>query len=96
MARKNKKTKKKGGIVGEIELGRLPPALGNLACSVFKDSKHAGNSRKIYHNQQGHFFGEGPFVEFVGKGNKGRLVLDFGSGEVYATLDHHNSYRLVV
>lgn len=93
---KNNYRRQESRISGEIELDRLPLQIKDIATRVLDNPNYKGHSSKPFKNRGNVFFGEGPFVEFVGKGNLNRLVLDQNLGEVYLTRDHHNTYLEVV
>ena len=85
----------KSGRGKSIEFDRLPENLTEIVIALSRDREYDGHSRKQYSNKEGCIDGVGPFWEFVGQGNKQRLVFDAGTGEMYATFDHHKSYSLV-
>lgn len=85
----------KSGRAKSIDFDRLPENLAEIVVALSRDKSYDGHSRKSYSNKEGRIDGVGPFWEFVGQGNKQRLVFDAGTGEMYATFDHHKSYSLI-
>lgn len=70
----------------------LPPNIQKLVNRLIKDKDYEGNSCKPYSNKDKVLFGDGPFTEYVAKGNNQRVVVDKGMGVIYATVDHHKNY----
>ncbi len=82
-------------VVGSIEFERLPENLVELVEILSVNPDYDGHSRKAYANKESALEGDGPFFEFVAKGNRQRLVMDAGTQEIYVTLDHHKTYHSV-
>jgi len=84
--------RRKEGLLGSKELERLSNSLKNLVVILDENPNYQGHSYKPYVNKGGVLPGNGPFSEYVAKGNKQRLVRDDSNGFLYVTLDHHKTY----
>ena len=74
------------------KIENLPPNIQKLVKSIIKNKDYEGNARKPYSNKNKALFGDGPFSEYVAKGNNQRVIVDEGMGVIYATVDHHKNY----
>lgn len=85
MGKKCLKKIKSSGLVGEICSERLPFLLKNL----FENLDEPPCVTKSYKNSENKLPGQGPFLEYVLRGNKKRAVECLNSGAFYITIDHH-------
>lgn len=73
-------------------ISRFPPGIKTLVGILSKNLNYFGHSSKPYRNKEKKLPGNGPFIEYVAKGKKQRIIVDESTGIIYATLNHHASY----